>query len=661
MCGITGFWQPPGSDSTALAVVTQGMSQRLTHRGPDDSGEWVDSGAGVAFGFRRLAIVDLSPMGHQPMSSANGRYEIVFNGEVYNFAALREELATLGHTFRGGSDTEVILSAIAQWGLERAVSRFVGMFAIAIWDRKEGVLHLVRDRLGIKPLYYGWQNGVFLFGSELKALAAHPAFSGEIDRNALALYMRLAYVPDPYSIYCGIRKLPPGSILSLSSFRDEGAQPKHYWSVCDVMQRGRLDPFGGSDLEGAAELDRLLREAVALRMVADVPLGAFLSGGVDSSTVVSLMQAQSSQPVKTFTIGFAESSFDEAEHAAAVAAHLGTEHTEFIVTPSEARQIIPRLPTMFDEPFADSSQIPTFLVSELARKSVTVSLSGDGGDELFGGYNRYQWGNNVWMRTGWAPPAARRIGARVLKSVSPAAWDRGFVTLGSALPASFQQRTPGDKMHKLAEILAVESPLELYLGLVSQWGNPQDIVQRGAEPATVLTDQSLWSEVSSFPEQMMLLDMLTYLPGDILTKVDRASMATSLEARVPMLDHRVVEFAASLPVSMKIRDGKGKWVLRRVLDTYVPRTLIERPKMGFGVPIDSWLRGPLRDWAGDLLDPRAMRQQGFLHPEPIQQRWTEHLSGSRNWQASLWCVLQFQAWHSATLSAHENAPMVAGA
>lgn len=632
------------------------MAQCLAHRGPDDSGEWVDSDAGVALGFRRLAIVDLSPLGHQPMASASGRYEIIFNGEVYNFATLRIELEGLGHRFRGGSDTEVILAAVEQWGLQDAITRFVGMFAIALWDREQRELHLVRDRLGIKPLYFGWQNGVFLFGSELKALAAHSAFVGEIDRNVLALYMRLGYVPDPLCIYHGISKLTPGCILSLRSAQQDDVQLRQYWSPSTVVEQGQRYAFRGSDDEAIAELDELLRQAVGLRMVADVPLGAFLSGGVDSSTVVAMMQAQSSRPVKTFTIGFGESAFDEANHAASVAAHLGTDHTALIVTPHEAQQVIPDLPAMFDEPFADSSQIPTFLVSALARRSVTVSLSGDGGDELFGGYNRYQWGDEIWRRTGWAPVRARKLGARALKSVSPSVWDRSFANIGPVLPGNLRQRTPGDKLHKLADILAVEDPTALYLGLVSQWQRPNDLMVEGVETGTILTDPSKWPVLASFPERMMFLDMVTYMPGDILTKVDRASMATSLEARVPLLDHRVVEFAASLPLSVKMRDGQGKWVLRRVLDEYVPRSLIQRPKMGFGVPIDSWLRGPLRGWAEDLLDPVRMRQEGFLNPEPIQRRWHEHMSGSRNWQASLWCVLQFQAWHAALAGAQRSAP-----
>ena len=644
MCGITGFWGEPETEGAVLRLRVSHMAQRMAHRGPDDADEWVDEQCGIGLGFRRLAIVDLSPAGRQPMESASGRYIIIFNGEVYNFATVRVELEGLGHRFRGGSDTEVLLAAVEEWGLVRAIERFVGMFGFALWDREERALHLVRDRLGIKPLYYGWLAGSFLFGSELKALAAHPAFQAEIDRDSLALYMRHGYVPSPYSMYRGIRKLPPGTILSLRAHDDEAATPAPFWSARDVTETGLAHPFTGSETDAIEALDALLREAVALRMIADVPLGAFLSGGIDSSTVVALMQAQSERPVKTFTIGFHEADYDEAVHAAAVAQHLGTDHTALYVTPEEARTVIPALPAMFDEPFADSSQIPTFLVSRLARRHVTVSLSGDGGDELFGGYNRYFWGRSIWQRMGRVPPGARAFSTRALTALSPAAWDRQFSRLDAVLPPGLRQRTPGDKLHKLAGVLAADSPEDLYLGLVSTWKQPDEVVIGADEPPTAITDRSQWAALPDFTQRMMFLDLISYLPDDILTKVDRASMATSLEARVPILDHRVVAFAASLPLSLKIRDGQGKWLLRQVLDRYVPRELIERPKTGFGVPIDAWLRGPLRDWSEDLLDERRLRAEGYLHPEPIRQKWQEHISGARNRQHQLWYVLQFQAW-----------------
>lgn len=648
MCGITGFWAKPESPEAALRSLISTMTETLYHRGPDDAGVWTDAASGAALGFRRLAIVDLSPRGHQPMTSESGRFEIVFNGEVYNFASLRLELDKLGHHFRGGSDTEVILAAVEEWGLTAAVQRFVGMFAIALWDRELRQLHLVRDRLGIKPLYYGWFDGTFMFGSELKALVAHPAFRAEIDRDALTLYMRHGYVPSPYSIYQGVHKLPPGCILTLQSHDQDLAQPQPYWSAQDVALAGARNPFAGSRADAVATLDELLREAVGLRMIADVPLGAFLSGGIDSSTVVALMQAQSSRPVKTFTIGFHEDGYDEAAHAAAVSKHLGTDHTSLVVTPGEARDVIPLLPWMYDEPFADSSQIPTFLVSQLARRHVTVSLSGDGGDELFGGYNRYFWGDAIWRRIGWAPRSARSLGGRALTTLSAETWDRSLSRMQPVLPRKLRQQSPGDKLHKLAEVLSVETSEELYLGLVSQWRDPQSVVIDGREPATVLTNRSQWAGLPAFAKRMMYLDLVSYLPDDILAKVDRASMATSLEARVPLLDHRVVEFAASVPIEMNITGTQGKGLLRDVLHQYVPRELMERPKMGFGVPIDAWLRGPLREWAEDLLEPTAMHQDGFFNPAPIQQKWREHLSGTRNWQYHIWTVLQFQAWQRGT-------------
>lgn len=649
VCGITGFWQPPAAPGCELRALARAMALAVEHRGPDDAAEWADEQAGVAFGFRRLAIVDLSPEGRQPMVSESGRYVIAFNGEVYNFAALRGELDAAGHRFRGHSDTEVILAAVEEWGVSRAVQRFVGMFALALWDRDERVLHLVRDRLGIKPLYYGWLGKALLFGSELKALRAHPEFCAEIDRGALALFLRHNYVPTPFSIYRGVRKLPPGTILTLRAHDDSTAAPVPYWSAREVAEAGVRQPFAGDEAGAIGELDRLLREAVALRMIADVPLGAFLSGGIDSSTVVALMQAQSDRPVKTFSIGFHEAGYNEAVHAADVARHLGTDHTELYVTPAEAQAVIPRLPAMYDEPFADSSQIPTYLVSALARKHVTVSLSGDGGDELFGGYNRYFWGRTIWQRIGRVPPPLRGVAARAITAISPAGWDRNYARLRPLLPNRLRQQHAGDKLHKLAEVLAVANPEDLYNGLVSHWREPADLVIGGHEPATALTDRSRWATLPDFTQRMMYLDLVSYLPDDILTKLDRASMAVSLEARVPLLDHRVVEFASRIPLEMKIRNGQGKWLLRQVLYQYVPSALIERPKMGFGVPIDIWLRGPLRDWAEELLGDRRLEQEGYFNPAPIRAKWAEHLAGTRNWQYYLWDVLQFQAWQ-----AHSN-------
>lgn len=644
MCGIAGFF---GHSEGEWETVVSRMGDTLHHRGPNDGGAWIDREAGVALAHRRLSILDLSPAGHQPMLSVSGRYVIAFNGEIYNHLDLREELS--GCTWRGHSDTETLLAAFERWGIEVTLKKSVGMFAIALWDRETRTLTLARDRLGEKPLYYGWQGETFLFGSELKALRAHPACRGEINRDALALFMRHNAVPAPYSIYHGIHKLPPGTWLTVGPGRpgDHEAQPRAYWSAREAAETGQRSPFAGTETEARAALDTVLRQAVAGQMLADVPLGAFLSGGVDSSTVVALMQAQSARPVRTFTIGFHEAGYNEAEHAHAVAAHLGTEHTELYVTAEQAMAVIPRLPTLYDEPFADSSQIPTFLVSELARRHVAVSLSGDGGDELFGGYNRYFWATNIWRRIGWAPLALRAALAGALTTLPPSAWNGVFKGLARFLPAGWRYANPGDKLHKLAEILAVRSPEEIYLGLVSHWKRPADVVRGAREPATVLTDPAQWADVPDFESRMMYLDQMTYLPDDILAKVDRAAMGVSLETRVPLLDHRVVEFAWSLPLSMKIRHGQGKWLLRQVLYQYVPPALIERPKMGFGIPIDVWLRGPLKAWAESLLEETRLRREGFFNPELIRLKWAEHLSGRRNWSYYLWDVLMFQAWSEA--------------
>jgi asparagine synthase (glutamine-hydrolysing) len=648
MCGITGFLDSRQSIAVEnLQTTINYMFKAITHRGPDDFGSWIDAEVGLALGFRRLAILDLSPTGHQPMFSADGRYVIIFNGEIYNFAELRSELLVLGHGFRGHSDTEMILAAVCQWGLVPAVRRFNGMFAIALWDRQERQLHLVRDRLGIKPLYYGQAGQAFLFGSELKALRAHPAFRGEIDRNALALYLRHNAIPAPYTIYTNICKLLPGTILTLSGnqFRQIPI-PTPYWSAREVAEAGVTQLFTGSDQEAVRELDEHLRLSVRERMIADVPLGAFLSGGVDSSTIVALMQAQSSIPVRTFTIGFQESGYDEAEYAREVARHLGTDHTELYVTPEQARAVIPRLPALYDEPFADSSQIPTFLVSELARRHVTVSLSGDGGDELFGGYNRYSMVKKIWRTVGWIPASLRSHAAAVLFRIPPASWDAALS--GRFIPSRWRISEAGEKIRKIAESLPADSPEAIYIDLVSHWKEPASIVSGAAEPPTLLTSQESWARLPDYTTWMMYMDLVTYLPDDILVKVDRASMGVSLEARVPFLDdHRVVEFAWRLPLRMKIRDGQGKWLLRQVLYQYVPRQMIERPKKGFGVPIDAWLRGPLRGWAESLLGERRLKDEGFFNPKPIRQKWQEHQTGKQNWQYHLWDILMFQAWHEA--------------
>lgn len=629
-----------------LAVTAERMSDTLRHRGPDDSGVWVDGECGIGLGFRRLSILDLSEEGHQPMHSACGRYVIVFNGEVYNFEALRRELEDLGHIFRGHSDTEVILAAFTNWGFEDTLPRLNGMYAFALWDRKERLLHLVRDRLGKKPLYYGWMGNAFLFGSELKALKAHPAFMDEINRSALALYFRYKYIPSPYSIYQNIFKLPPAMRLALPWSAREGhaPAPTFYWSMKDVIEQGVSQPFTGTEREVTDNFEALLRDAVKLRMVADVPLGAFLSSGLDSPTIVALMQAQSERPIRTFTIGFEESDYNEAEHAKLYSQHIGTDHTELYVTPRKAMDVIPRMPSLYDEPFSDYSQIPTYLVSQLARSGVTVILSGDGGDELFGGYNRYFLGAGIVSRIKWMPTWLRHIAAKGLTSLSPQAWDSVLHNLALLWPGKSSPSTPGDNIHKLAEVLTSETPEAFYYGLVSLWKDPSSVVLDSKEPPTILTEPDRWANLPDFRERMMYLDIVSFLTDGILAKVDRASMGVSLEARMPLLDYRVVEFAARVPLHMKFRNGSGKWLIRQVLYKYVPQELCKQPKRGFGIPIHAWLRGPLRDWAESLLDERRLCEEGYLDARPIRNYWAEHLSVKRNRHHYLWTVLMFQAW-----------------
>ena len=644
MCGISGFLDLDHSIiASDLGGIVGAMAETLRHRGPDDEGAWVDAEAGVALGFRRLSIIDLSTEGRQPMLSACGRYVIVFNGEVYNFRALRAELEPRGHRFRGHSDTEVMLAAISEWGLEAAVRRFIGMFAFALWDREQRILSLVRDRLGIKPLYYGWSGRVFLFASELKAIRSHPSFRAEIDRDAIASYMRHNYIPAPRTIYKGCFKLPPGAILRLKSgANDLPLEPETYWSAREIAKSGLADPLDVPVAEAEGALEALLRDAVKLRLESDVPLGAFLSGGIDSSTVVALMQAESARPVRTFTIGFRETGYDEAAHAKAVAKHLGTDHTELYVEPEDALDLIPKIPDWYDEPFADSSQLPTFLVSQMTRRHVTVALSGDGGDELFAGYDRYFWAESIWRAVGGIPERWRERLAGLLTRFSPATVDR----IAAFVPSRWRPPHPGDKSQKLARTLRLDSVDAVYRRLLSHWEEPERLVLGATEPKGILWDESLAQEFLEFIPRAQLLDLVTYLPDDILTKVDRASMAVGLEARVPLLDHRVVELAWRLPFSLKVHKGQRKWLLRRVLSRYVPTELVERPKMGFGVPIDTWLRGPLRDWAEDLLDERRLGQEGFFDPQLVREKWLEHLSGHRNWHYHLWDVLMFQAWRA---------------
>ena len=621
------------------------MARSLAHRGPDDEGVWADAAAGIALGHRRLSILDLSPEGRQPMFSESGRYVIVFNGEIYNYREIRSEMdaGDSPPKFRGGSDTEVMLAAFERWGIGDSLRRFNGMFAFALWDRKLRRLWIARDRLGEKPLYYGWCGRTFMFASELKALRAHPAFDSSVDRDALSLFLNHNYVPAPHSIYKGIQKLEPASYLSVEPEAGP-SPPRTYWSVREVAEKGVANPFTGSLDDAVEELDALMGDSVRLRMVSDVPLGEFLSGGIDSSTIVALMQKASPRPVRTFTIGFHESSYNEAKFAAAVAHHLGTDHTELYVTPQEAIAVIPELPTLYDEPFSDSSQIPTFLVSRLARNQVTVALSGDGGDELFGGYVRYNWAQTIWRTAGWMPASGRKALSGTLRWLSPEQWDFMLGGASRMLPSWTRQSHPGDKIHKIAQILPAATQEEVYWRLVAHWPDAQGLVRQGRPSPTILSDRARWAQVGEFAHRMMYVDTVTYLPDDILVKLDRASMGVSLESRVPMLDPRLVEFAWKLPLWMKFRTGTGKVILRKLLDRYVPRTLIERPKTGFGIPVHDWVRGPLREWAEELLDEGRLRREGFLDPAPVRKRWKEHLSGRRNWLAPLWNVLMFQAW-----------------
>jgi asparagine synthase (glutamine-hydrolysing) len=639
MCGLAGFLSPANAlYPEELTAVLTSMGASLLHRGPDDSGIWFDADAGIGISHRRLSILDLSLNGGQPMVSASGRFVIAFNGEIYNHLEIRSNLGTFES--RGHSDTETLLNGFDVWGIEKTLRHTVGMFAIAVWDLEDRVLTLARDRMGEKPLYYGWQSGVFLFGSELKALRRHPAFRGEIDRRALELFMRYGYVPSPYSIFRDIQKLEPGTLLRVQASDKQLQQPLKFWALKDIAEVGQSDPFKGTDEEAVALLDFKLRDSVRLQQIADVPLGAFLSGGIDSTTIVALMQSISSRPVRTFTIGFEEDSYNEAEYARLVARHLGTDHTEFYATAKDAQAVIPRLGLLYDEPFADSSQIPTFIVSELAKRHVKVSLSGDAGDELFGGYNRYTW----MMQILRSPKLLRKIIGMGILTFRPSTWNKLYALVSPILLDSWRISQPGDKAHKLAAVLGADTPESIYRSLVTAWAPSSGVVLNLTEFDLMQNEYTWHARFAEFEHSMMAEDSLTYLPNDILVKLDRAAMGVSLETRAPFLDHRVVEFAWQLPLEMKVRDGQGKWLLRQLLARYVPKELFERPKMGFGVPIDSWLRGPLRDWAEALLDESRLRKEGFLNPAPIREKWREHLSRERNWQQHLWHVLMFQTW-----------------
>jgi asparagine synthase (glutamine-hydrolysing) len=649
MCGFAGILTTNLARGSLREAVVR-MTGPIAHRGPDDSGEWVDEDAGVALGFRRLAIIDLSAQGHQPMTSATGRYEIIFNGEVFNFEALRRELEPFSPRYRGHSDTEVILAAFEAWGISAAVKKFVGMFAIAVWDRQERSLTLMRDRLGIKPLFVYRQPGLVTFGSEIKALHAGPAFDRAIDDDAVAQYLRYLYVPAPRSIFRNVIKLPPGQLLTIRDASKPLPDPVPYWSVEEAARRGLSDPVRGSDEEVINEFDRQLSDAVRLRMEADVPLGALLSGGIDSSTVVALLQEQSSRPVKTFSVAFDAEEHNEAHHAARLAQHLGTDHTEVLLTGNDALAVVPRLSEIFDEPHADTSQIPAFLICGVARRSVTVALTGDGGDEVYGGYNRYTYGEGMLQRVMRVPRPARRMVAAGIDAISPESWNRAHRFVSPVLPRALRQRLPGEKLHKLGKLMGSDSVPLAYRSLVSAWQNPEALLLSPPQHADGVQALLCRAWPERLLHRMMLTDQLTYLPDDQLAKVDRVSMAVSLEVRVPLLDHRLVEFSWRLPPSMKIRDGKGKWILRQVLYRRVPQAFVERPKMGLSVPLGQWLRGPLRPWAEDLLSTERIEREGMLRAEPIRETWKHLLAGRDESALAIWSMLMLRAWSERWLA-----------
>lgn len=657
VCGITGFVD--SSLSSLSPHTINAMTWAIAHRGPDDSGSWLQEKFGIAFGHTRLSIVDLSPLGHQPMASISSRFVMVFNGEIYNFQELSRTLTKLGHTFRGHSDTEVMLAAFEEWGIPASVEKFIGMFACAVWDEKCQLLYLIRDRIGKKPLYYGWHAGLFLFGSELKSILAHPKCTPEIDRDALDKMLRLGYVPTPWSIYKNIYKLVPGTILVIpperfatqssdfSQFPDEitkSFKPQRYWSLAQVARQGVANPFEGTEEEAAQELEKLLTDAVGIRMIADVPLGAFLSGGIDSSAVVALMQTQSSRPVRTFSIGFNEKEYNEAVHARVVAEHLGTEHTELYLSPEDAINVVPLLPQIYDEPFGDSSQIPTYLVSKICREHVAVGLSGDGGDELFCGYERYAWAERAWSMLRYLPNSPKNSFAKYLNSQSDSFYDKWSSRLSPFLPKSLHFHNPAHKAYTLGRILKFENRAQFYQGMMSHWSADDSLVKGVGRDGVINGARTQRPEMPNFLSEMMYVDMETYLPDDILVKVDRASMAVALETRAPLLDHRVIEFSGRIPVKFKTDATLTKKVLRRIVHRFVPKSMVERPKMGFAVPIDRWLRSELRDWAENLISTTKLEEQGYLNPAPIRNRWAQHLSGAHRWEHSLWNVLMFQAW-----------------
>jgi asparagine synthase (glutamine-hydrolysing) len=655
MCGISGIFGNLKKDRLEKNIYK--MSKSLSHRGPNNSGIWINEESGIAFGHQRLSIVDLSSAGNQPMASPCGRFTVVFNGEIYNHLQLRERLnkSKCMQYWKGHSDTETLVSAFSHWGIEKTLDKLVGMFAIAVWDVKVKKLYLIRDRFGEKPLYYGWSNGVFLFGSELKALRSYEGFNNAIDRSVLSLYMQYMYVPSPYSIFKNIYKLDPGCVLQIDNFgRDrhpkqitssifntKGVSIKQWYSLSKIAKDSQTNLIE-NESEAIEMLEKVLLESVQSQLISDVPLGAFLSGGVDSSMIVALMSQSCNRPIKTFTIGFEEIGFNEAVYAKEIAKYLGTDHHELYVTPNDAFEVIPSLPNLYDEPFADSSQIPTYLVSKLARKNVTVSLSGDAGDELFGGYNRHLWGNSIWNKIKWMPPIMRKTLGIVMKNIPISTWDAA----NHVLPDRYKVASIGDKAYRMAyRLRRVNNLYDIYHSLVTEGFKGDGLVcNNDFILETKSNDPDIIANIKEPEHHMMLWDSLTYLPDDILTKVDRAAMGASLETRIPFLDHRVVELAWRLPLNMKIKNGVGKWALRQVLYKYVPKELIDRPKAGFAVPIGQWIRGPLRDWSEELLDVSRLNSDGYFNPELVRRMWDQHLSGHRDWTYRLWSILMFQAW-----------------
>jgi len=641
MCGFVGFILS-GNKGQDMTNVISDMTQSIEHRGPDGKGVWTDKNLGIALGHRRLSIIDTSVLAAQPMESHSKRYVITYNGEIYNFKELRKKLIKCGVLFKSQSDTEVLLSAIENWGIEESLKSAVGMFAFALWDKQEKILTLARDRIGEKPLYYGFQNDDFIFGSELKALKIHPNWAGEINRNSIALQMQYSYIPAPHSIYKDIFKLTPGSYIQFNTRTKLLDKPKKYWSLKGAYEEGIKNQYNYSNSSAVSSLDKLLNQTIKEKMISDVPLGAFLSGGIDSTTLVSLMQFNSNKKIKTFSIGFFEENYNEAHYAKKIANYLKTDHTELYVTNRQVMDVIPKLPYIYDEPFSDSSQIPTFLVSKMAGESVKVAISGDGGDELFAGYNRYSYGQRLWNKSSKVPGYIQSSMAKFILNYQISSWDK----LGGVYNFFFPEKISriGEKLHKLANILPVTSQEDLYLSFISSWKGPADLVIGSKDVPTVIDSFDKHLDCDSFATKMMYLDSITYLPDDILCKVDRASMYSGLEVRSPFLDHRIVEFSAHLPMKQKIYNGHGKWLLRQVLYNYIPKSLVDNPKMGFSIPIGIWLRGPLRDWAEGLLNSDRLKKEGYLNADLVQEKWNEHLSGKRDWQNLLWNILMFQAW-----------------